>query len=173
MRPGRFRRIGPASSRRQGSRNRRFTVRADAALRAILDNLNANGGKFEDLSPLAIPGMKRPFAFTKNLPAVRAACPGAETVFDDAVGGIGRVERFPDMPILPARFAIGFFRQAPGFGRRIEAATIRRRRATAVANGNRVVLRSSSRTLASRASTRSQRIRTKSAMASGSLLQER
>ena len=74
------------ADRKAGS-NHRVAVPANSALRPMPDNLKANGGKFENLSPRTIIGMTRPVAFTENLPAVRAACPNTETVFDDAVGG--------------------------------------------------------------------------------------
>jgi hypothetical protein len=54
-------------------------------------------------------------------------------MFDDAVRSIGRVESLSDVPILSARLPTGFVPQALGFGRRVEAAAIRRRWTTAVA----------------------------------------
>jgi hypothetical protein len=127
----------------------------------MLDDLDADGGKLEDLAALAILRMKRPGTFAEERPAVGAARIITETVFDRAVRVLGLKQGLTDMTGLRpdlSRRLLGF-----GGGEKLPRSD----------EGGRLLLRllrSSSRTLASSASTRSQSFKTKSAMASGSLL---
>jgi hypothetical protein len=103
------------AGRKAGS-NRGVAVPANSALRAFLDDVNSDGGKFEDLSPRTIPGMTRPGDFTENLPAVRAACPGTETVFDGPVGLSAGLSVSPTRPSCPHGVRPDFSRRLPGLG---------------------------------------------------------
>jgi hypothetical protein len=157
-------------ARGEGGGCRRSAGGADAALRAVLDDLDAYGGKLEDLAPLAALLMEFAGALPQKRPALGAAGVGPETMLDDTIGAIGLEQGLAGMTVLPAGLASGLLPQALRLGRRIEAAPVGGGRPAAVAIGNRVVLRARSRTLASSASTRSHNCRTRSAMASGSLL---
>jgi hypothetical protein len=117
---------GGHTGRKTGG-DRRCAVRANAALRTMLDDLDADGGKLEDLAALAILRMKRPGTFAEERPAAGTARILTETMFDRTVRVLGLKQGLTDRTVLPAGLASRLVPQAPGFWRRGEVAAIRRR----------------------------------------------
>jgi hypothetical protein len=136
----------------------------------VLDDLDVYGGKLEDPAPLAALLMEFAGVLPQKRPALGATVFGLETMLDDAVEAVGLEQGLAGMTVLPAGLVSGLLPEALRLGWRIEATPVGGLPPAAVAIGNRVVLRSRSRTLASSASTRSHDCRTRYAMAPGSLL---
>lgn len=130
----------------------------------MLHDFNTNSWQIKSLPAFTIFSVKCAGVPSECCSACRATDLGPDPLLVDAIRAVGWEQSFTGMTVLPTGLAPGLLPQTLWLGWQVEAAAIRRRRATTVAVGNRVGLGSSSRTLASSASTRSHSLRTKSAM---------